>query len=420
MRGFLHSFNGPMSTVGAFCEYLRKTGDRDTHLYEIGESPFKSPLEGPPPTFGETTYRIQVIDAFAQRRPVLVNFDWLHTRASDPLEFAIILVLDSQIASALHDYRLSRAGMDPERRRALQRLLRYASSRGYDYNPFFYLMESFHRNDQATFQQQSTDVVTSLLYLNCMDCGHFDATGEVLLDPDALDFYWALYGGRTLEECGRAAVERFVQEYESYDLLHCLRVSYVCLLKMTLIHKRQPGRFVEKFHEYQTFVDTELGRNLAYENLLAVYYFAELVGGLMRVQPGMALEKAKRILWSTAWDLFLLRSPEFLLAPKQLPRVNLGYVCSADRRLAELGELFTVLRLIIRAESHEIIGPLLAMNLHKLEQKVDPESVRAVQAITARSWPDFRGTVRRPPPKQDRVLALARDLEMQLTNLCRR
>lgn len=406
-----------MKNISAFCEYLRQTRDRDTHLFEIGESPFESVLGGPAPTFGER-YRIQVIDAFAQRRPAIINFDWIHCKADHPLEFAVVLALDSQIASALHEYRLARAGMDADRRDTLGRFLRYASSHGFDYNPLFYLMESFHNNNRETFARETVPVATSLLYLNSMDGSHFHQTGEIVLNPKALDYYQTVYGEQTLEDCGRVAVDRLMKEYEAYDLLHCLRVSYICLLKMTLIHKQRQGCFVDKFEEYQTFVDMQISRNLGYENHLAVYYFANLIGGLMRIQPGMPLKDAKRILWSTAWDLFLLRVPEFLLQPGKLPRVNLGYVCSADRRLADLGELFTILRLIVRADSNEIIGPLLAMDSRKLEQKVGPDAIRAVETIKARSWPDFR-SARPPPPKQDRVLAVVQDLEMQLSNLCR-
>jgi len=159
---------------------LRQSGDRDTQLFETGESPFESMLGGSAPTFGEK-YRIRILDSFAQRRPVMLNFDWIHSKADHPLEFAVVLALDSQIASSLHEYRLGRGGMDANRREALGQLLHYASSRGFDYNPFFYFIESLNNNNREKFPQETAKVATSLLYLNLMDSGRFHQTGEIAL-----------------------------------------------------------------------------------------------------------------------------------------------------------------------------------------------------------------------------------------------
>ena len=229
-----------------------------------------------------------------------------------------------------------------------------------------------------------------------MNNGHFHQTGQIVLNPKALEFYRALYGEQSLEDCGRVGVERFLHGYEAYNSLYCLRLSYICLLKMPLIHKQRSGFFVEKFEEYQAFVGKEIRLCLGHETVLALYYFANLVGKLMRVQPGMPFKDAKRMLWSTAWDLLLLRLPEFLLKHNRLPRINLGYACSADRRMAELGKLFTVLRLLVRSDSNETIASLLAVNSSKLAQKVGLDAVRAVETIQTPSWPDFRRPVLRP------------------------
>ena len=405
-----------MNAVAAFCDYLGQTGDRHTHLYEVGDSPYPSLLDHSA-TFGEK-YRIHVIDPFARRRPLLVNHDFLSASAGYPLQFTVTLVLDSQMASTLHAYRLGSEAMDCDRRRAVQGLLRFASSRGFDYNPLFYLIESFYRNDRAVFIDKVAPVATSLLYLHSMDAEHFNKTEEIRLNPDALDYYFALYGQRTLEDCGAACIERFLRDYQTYDMLQGLRVSYLCLLKMTLIHKRTRGHFEAKFDEYQRFIANELGCAVAYESLLATYYFADLAGNFMSVQPGMELAKAKRALWSIAWDLMLLRIPEYLLTPRQLPRVNLGYACSADRYLAELGKLFTIMRMIVRSDSDEKVGPALAIDLTALEKKVGTAAVGTISDIAARSWHSHRGFSYSQAWKH-RIEAMLQDLEIQLADLCR-
>jgi len=84
-----------------------------------------------------------VVDSFARKRPMLVNLDFINSTSEYRLDAAITLVLDSQLPSGLHEYRAAGSGMDAHKRAALRSLLQYASTRGYDYNPLFYLIESF-------------------------------------------------------------------------------------------------------------------------------------------------------------------------------------------------------------------------------------------------------------------------------------
>jgi hypothetical protein len=406
------------NAIRAFCDYLKQSGDSHSHYYEIADSPYECPLIEGAPTFGDR-YRIHVIDSFARKRPMLVNLDFINSTSEYRLEAAITLVLDSQLLSGLHEYREARSGMDVQKRVALRSLLQYASTRGYDYNPLFYLIESFHRMPPGTFVKEVAPVVASLLHFQSMDSAHFAKFDEIRLKPDALDYYFTLYGEHSLEECGRVWVERFQREHQPLDLPHVLRASYSCLLKMTLIHKRESGTLERKFEEFQTFVSTELGCNLAWESHLALYYFAGLVGKFLPVQSTMALEDAKSALWSTVWDLLLLRMPEFLLRPTQLPRINLGYVCSADKPLFELGQLFTVMRLIMQSNSDLCIGPVLGMNMEALREKIGAEALKSVMAISARSWPENRPERAPKPARKDHVLAIVADLEAQMASLCR-
>jgi hypothetical protein len=407
------------NAVHSFCEYLRQSGDPHSHYYEIADSPYDSLLSDGVPTFGDR-YRIYVIDSFARKRPLLVNLDFINSTTEYRLEAAITLLLDSQMASGLHEYRQARSAMDAQRRVALRSVLQYASMRGYDYNPIFYFIESFYRTSAEVFVEKVTPVATSVLYFHSMDSGHFAKFDEIRLKPDALDYYFRLYGENTLEDCGRACVERFREDYRTLDVHHSLSASYSCLLKMTLIHKRESGHVERKFEEFQTFVSTQLGCNMAWESHLALYYFAGLVGKFLPVQRNMTLASAKRALWSTAWDLMLLRMPEFLLRPTELPRINLGYVCSADKSLFELGQLFIVMRLIMQSNSERCIGPVLGMNVQALHEKMSAAALESIAAISARSWPANRPERAPKPASKDHVQAVVAELETQLADLCRR
>jgi hypothetical protein len=117
---------------------------------------------------------------------------------------------------------------------------------------------------------------------------------------------------------------------------------------------------------------------MGHESHLAVYYFADKVHRLLPVQRGTSFENARACLMRTAWDILLLRLPEVLLSPDELPLMNLPYICSAEQELAQFGRFFTIESIGIRTDDRTIIGPLLSMDLSLLQEKLGREPVRTL------------------------------------------
>lgn len=396
--------------------------DPDLHLFDVSCSPYDSPLKGHPRVFGKAGHQIHVLDSFMGKRPAILNHAFLSSSALYELRFAVTFILDSQLVSALHQYRMQGGLVEPgDKKAAIESFLQYVSQLKYDFNPVFYFLESLHKSTAEEFLRAVRSPAASLLYLHSMDEVAFLRTGEMRLKPEAVEHYCTMYGAASLEECGEAAARRFLESSRSAELIAITRVIYLYLLKMTLIHKKDAASIATKFEQYQAFTMREVGVNLARESHLAACYFADLVGGFLPVQPGMDFNKAKHALAATAWDLLLMRLPEQLLNPETLPELILAYVCTLDKQLAEVSSLFTFQAMLKRSDDGAMTGPVLALDLQRLERKIQPQRVREIHHIVDRHLAER--SVRHPnppPPRPDRIEALIADHEMQLAVLCRR
>jgi hypothetical protein len=388
--------------------------DPHLHLYQVSGSPYASPLAEEPRTFGEKDARIDIVDSFQGRRPFLINRDFLASSGDYQLEILVTLILDSNMASRLHEYRTGRDLGFPNRRAATEDFLAFVSRLRIDYNPVFYMTESAGRSERQNFIDCVAPVLTSILYLHSMDEDRFVETRQIMLKPEAVDHYLAKYGARTLEECGHVWVRNLLpnQNRPRLDQFAPVRASYVCLLKLTLIHKRSRRSVVEKMEEFESFLLRELQCNMGRESHLALYYFADLVQRLLPVQRTSNFVSAKARLLGTAWDMWLLRLPEMLLNPREHPVMNLAYVCSAEKELTALGRFFSIECMGRRSDDNSILGPVLSLDATALESKLGRDAVRAL--ISRKAPPRHKHSDASTAAPADHVEVLALKLESEL------
>jgi hypothetical protein len=297
--------------------------------------------------------------------------------------------------------------------------LAFLSRHRMDYSPIFYMTESRLRSERQKFMDSVAPVLTSILHLHSMDEDHFIGTRQIKLKPEAVDYYLGMYGARTLDECGQVWVQHLLLDYQAEDWFAPVLTSYVCLLKMTLIHKRNRLPVVEKLQEFESWLLNDLNCYMGRESHLAMYYFADLVHRLVPVQRASNIDNAKASLWGTAWDMWLLRQPDLLLNPYEYPIMNLAYVCSAEKELTELGRFFGIECMGVRSDDKSILGPVLSMDTTLLESRLGRDAVRA---LVSRGHP-IRDLHRRrsggEPVSHERVKALASKLESELVEFLR-
>ncbi len=131
----------------------------------------------------------------------------------------------------------------------------------------------------------------------------------------------------------------------------------------------------------------------------------------------MKTEKAKKNLKSTAWDLLLLRLPEFLLAPTHLPELNTAYVVTSEDKLLSVGDMFSLETIFYENKTSQG-SPILSFDTELFQTVLSKADLITAQNQRSK-WIQSRASKGKPdhitPQKLDWLIE---DLEIQLGYLC--
>lgn len=408
-----------MNVLQYYKQYLQSSKDEHAHLYEVQESPYQIPLSMGGVSFGEGKHKITILDQFGGKRPLLMNLDFLRHPTDYQLKVIPSIILDSHVASALHVYVNDSKSLAPPAFRSISDFLLFVSKNNIDYNPFFYLIESFFKSEESKFTKYVTPVMETILNLHCMDDDHFVKTREILIKEDAVEYYKSLHGGASLRECAERWVDQITKDEDFKKSPSVIEASYACLLKMVLINKKDSSSILKKLEEFVKFIEVDLGFPMAREPQLAVHYFADLAGSFVGVQANTKVADAKRMLRASAWDLLLLSMPEIVIGPKHLPEMTVAYIATAEKKLSELASLFMIERVIARSDDTEALSPEISFNLTDVKKKIGVENSSKIVELTQKRLqerlPQKKGTKK----NFQQLNFLVEDLEIQLSYLCR-
>jgi len=404
--------------VELYRSYFLATNDSHAHFYEVARSLHESPIAGDLLSFGGDSHQIRIIDQFKGKRPMLFNLECMRAPRRYDLKLFITIILDSNIVSGLHLYRTNIGNMRPDIKQSLKKLLDWLSEYRYDFNPFFYYAESFCKSTEAEFFRTVTPVATSILYLQGMDEDRFLNSGEIVLRKGELLRCQEKYKAKSFQECARNWLTEFVNN-EMVRFRPYVAISYASLIKMVLIHKMDRRPIVEKLRAFEGFLQENMGMKLARESLFASYYFADLLGKMVGVQANSKYEAAKMSLRATAWDIFLLRQPEFLLNPGNLPEMNLAYICTADKKLVEMGNLFEIKMLATRSDGMLSPIPAIEMNYEPFEKKVGESVFECISSLSHENQQKRTLGEQRIILTEEKLRLLVNDLETELHAFCR-
>lgn len=410
-----------MSAVDIHIEYLLKTQDQDAHFYEVTESPYSSPLNCQSMAFGSGKHTIRMIDAFGGKRPMLFNLKFLEMPDNYRLELHPTIIMDSHIVSALHTYLSSPNAMKSDQKEATEAFLDFVIKSNIDFNPLFYLIESYCKSSLDNFMKYVPPVLTSLLTLQGMASEPFLVGREVVSRPDAFNHYAKIYGpAETYEECANNWARQFSEDEEMKGMIPLIQATYAAVLKMALIEKKDRKPIENKLEDFENFMTNDLGMRMGRESQLATMYFSGLAGSLIGVQPKSNLENAKRDLKATAWDLFLLRLPEILIGPTHLPEMTLAYIATAEKKLHDLGDIVKIERIMTRSDKRVMTVPVVSMDLSAIKERLSSQTVTNILDANQKNT-EFRFASKKINPINTYLLNnLVEDLETQLSYLCKR
>lgn len=392
----------------------------DAHIYEFSHSPYDAPFYSQSFEFSYNAKKIGIIDQFNGKRPIILNKHFLDGNKLD-LQIYQTLILDSHIVDTLHRFVSGCGKLDDHSREVTSNFLAHVSKLNCDYSPIFYLTENFAKSSNDVFIKTSSEKLTSILKLHSMNENEFINTGKIIYKSESIDYYCNKYQAEDLDACGDAWAREFAENHTQNDIAKITNLSYACLLKMVLIHFINPelttNNIVKKYKEFERFLTNDINIVLARELNLALYYFSGFAGKFVSAQPNMPVERAKKTLKATAWDIFLLRLPEMLLSPKNLPELNLAYIVTSEEKLLNIGDMFNIESIFYR-DKNAPASPILSFNLilfDKIISKAELNNLndeRQAQTIS-------RITKEQKPISAQSLSWLIEDLEKQLQYLCK-
>lgn len=394
----------------------------DAHIFDFTNSPYKAQFYNQSFKFEKNKKKIGIVDQFQGKRPIVLNREFVVERKQLDFKFVHTLILDSHIVDVLHRYVSRNGKLDDDTKAVVIDFLTHVSALNCDYSPMFYLAENWAKSTKEQFIKTSSEKLSSILKLHSMDEKIFIETHEIKYKDDSLQHYFELYESNSLEGCGEKWAQSFVK-YGAFEYFTSLtKLSYACLLKMVLIHFINPcieeKNIVFKYYEFEKFLLNDLNLLLGREINLALYYFSSFAGKFVNVQSNMSLKNAKKTLKATAWDLLLLRMPEFLLRPANLPEINTSYVVTSEDKLLSIGDMFNVESLFYASVKDEAT-PMLSFNTDIFEAVLSKVSIDKLNEHRAKISVKRLEKDLQPVISDQKLDWLIADLELQLGYLCK-
>lgn len=334
-------------------------------IWDVSGSPYSSKFIKESMKFGteEPTF---LVDQFSGKQPALINSEFLE-RGSIQFKMFPSVLLDSNVLDSLD--RFIQRGYTTD---GCLGFLKFLVQKGWDSNPMFYYFEHSSKSNPENFRKNAFRRTESLLKIQLMDEPHFLETGKVIPNTESIEEYLSLLGAKTLIELAEMRVDHFLQSNVKSELTTMIEAIESALIKMVLIRKFEMKRAspIEQYREFMSFLKNELGFTLGREAHLAIHYFCDHAGRLLGIQPNTGKHKAKSIIKSTAWDLYLLRMPEIMFdAPHS--EICISYISTQEKKLQELAQLFSVER--IESFGRTGITPIIGYNTIGLPEAIKEE-----------------------------------------------
>lgn len=115
--------------------------------------------------FGDDDFTISIVDNFGGRQPILLHEETVGKEETQ-IPFRPTAVLDSNVVSSLVQFVTHAPILSPSRHNTIYNFLKFLIERRIDYNPFFYYMEGFWRENATDFPHyaESARVSSELLH----------------------------------------------------------------------------------------------------------------------------------------------------------------------------------------------------------------------------------------------------------------
>lgn len=339
-------------------QYIKLTGKHFSFWTYLPhkESPFSHP-----DAFGDDDFSLSVIDPFRGKQPLLLNNE---TVVADKWDVAYLpqIILDSQIMNYVHWYANDPSKLQGNNFIFVRKMLQHLAGNKYLYSPFFYYFESINKGSS---EQQLRHAFALIARMQCMDTTAMSQDGSFSFDGHRFSELKSRFNVPTFDDlvdCEIASAREFCDLIS--DQIKLVDIIYCILIETVLIEKTMPRiSLKDKLDILQDFMENTIQAQFSYELVASLCYFTGKLQNFFRVQNKMKHEKAKQSLQSCAWDMLLLRQPDFFLASGHQEFTVISSICSNDKALTEIARIYRLAG-ILRFIDDDIVLPL-----HKLDEE---------------------------------------------------
>lgn len=370
--------------------------------------------------FGDETFKISIIDPFNQHRPQLMNY-----RSIDDRNVGTIptIILDSNATFYLHQYVCEPEKLSPGQTRAVWELIRYLATTNYDYSPSFYYLETFSKDNSNLANSKIVRMTESIIKLQSMDQPLFLKTGEIKPDKGSFQKYVKKFQTDVYSEMAVSQVEwmQAKNPLAFAELESLYSVVYISLLKMALLRRQSQKGIKYKHIQLRNYMVETLGIVSGRELYIALLYFAGLIDTFIPFQKGSDFEQVRSRIRAAAWDVLMMRLPEFYLPEGGPAPVILAYICTADKALQKIAKgirIQAVLALMPRPHSPR---SLLSFDYRELVERIGKETLEAI-LIENDDWQADHWTftqARRTIATDARLHQIIQGLETEMRSYCK-
>lgn len=366
--------------------------------------------------FGNEDLGISIIDQFSGKQPLLMSRHTLHGESK--IGFLPTILLDSNIVSCLHEYRTKPVFRKSEIGQSVRKLLEKFIETGYDYNPVFYFAEAVAKNDLDTLWPYAKEMAATIFTLHSMDEAHFLETDEITHNEEAVSHYLDRFGVSDFSKVPEAFLNHAFCSADHSDLKSTCDGIYAVLLKMILIHLTSRVSIIGKLEQLKSFLDDELGVQMAREFLIAADYFSGNCDRFIPLKKQSKWKEHRPKLMASAWDILLLRIPELLLSQGDHNEVALGYICTAEKALRVISKLFTIKAVSCMPPDVTTPIPMIDYDFSRIEQKFGSHITARIEQVAPSllNAASNRGKLSKAPKTQ--LSPLIASLEEQVCSLC--
>lgn len=388
--------------------------DPRSKIWSVGEK--LSPYLAGTIDIEDEDFGISIIDQFSGKQPLLMSRATLGGQSG--IAFHPTVLLDSNVVSYLHEYKTKPDFRKSNKGRVIRKLLEKFIELGCDYNPVFYFSESAAKNDLATLEPYAREMANTMFSFHSMDQQRFLETDEIIPSPEAISKYLEHFGVDNASQMPDAFLSATIFSPDRPEFSNVCDAIYVTLLKMILIHLTSNVSTPRKLEQLRAFFDDELGYQMARELLIATDYFSGNCDRFISLKPGSKWENMKPKLKASAWDILLLRIPEILLASGDHDEAPLGYVCTAESALRDIGKLFMIKAVSCMPPDVTVPKPMIDYDFRRIEEKYGSDITAEIRR-TLPTIEDALGASSTGKSGNRAVLsALVTSLEQDVRSLC--